>query len=75
VTDGNNHDAPRASAPGSALLEHVLGRARELVESKPAGAYPLPWCVEAQHVGDISVLALDPKVRATASPDQAVNSS
>jgi hypothetical protein len=62
MTDHTRGDRFRASASGNALLEHARVRAQELVESRPAGAYPLPWCVEALHVGDISVLALDADV-------------
>jgi hypothetical protein len=75
MTDNKRGDAFRASASANALLQHARVRAQELVESKPAGAYPLPWCVEALHVGDISVLALDSDVRAKALPSHAVNSS
>ena len=63
MTDHKRADASRASASGNALLEHARVRAQELVESRPAGAYPLPWCVEALHVGDMSVLALDADVQ------------
>jgi hypothetical protein len=58
VEDRDAREDPRRPAGHSKVLSEALVRAQKLVDSKPPREYPLWWCAEAEHVGDISVLAL-----------------
>ena len=36
----------------------LVARGQHLVDSRPAHAYPLAWCVEANFIGDLSAMAM-----------------
>jgi hypothetical protein len=56
--NGDAPEAPGRPAEPNKVLSEALARAQVLVDSRPPGEYPLSWCAEAQHVGDMAVLAL-----------------
>jgi hypothetical protein len=33
-------------------------RAQHLIDSRPPDAYPLAWCIEASHIGDLTAIAM-----------------
>jgi hypothetical protein len=39
-------------------VEELHARGRHLIDSRPPDEYPVAWCSEASHVGDLSALAM-----------------
>ena len=56
--DSRSHDDERARIARSPGVARALGRAQELVDSRPPGAYRAEWCAEAMHVGDSRALLM-----------------
>lgn len=38
-------------------VENVIARAQHLIDSRPQGEYPVPWYIEASHIGDLTAIA------------------
>jgi hypothetical protein len=47
---------PRPQGPSA---EELIARVERLVDTpRPPDGYPLEWCVEAKHIGDLSAIAI-----------------
>lgn len=55
--DSHSHD-DRARSTRSPGVDRALGRAQQLVDSRPAGPYQAGWYAEAMHVGDSRTLLM-----------------
>ncbi len=39
-------------------VEELHARAQDLIDSRPEGEYPVDWCFEAKHIGDLTALGM-----------------
>jgi hypothetical protein len=37
-------------------VQSLLVRAQCLVDTRPSGQYPVAWCAEAEHIGDLQAV-------------------
>ena len=51
-------DPPEPGEPRVTVqaVQSVLGRAQHLADTRPSGRYPVAWCVEAEHIGDLQAI-------------------
>jgi hypothetical protein len=35
----------------------LLAGVQRLIDSRPAGGYPIEWCIQAEHLGDMTAIA------------------
>jgi hypothetical protein len=57
VEESRPHLGARGEVNARDRAADATARAQHLVDSRPKGAYPLAWCVEAMHVGDLTAIA------------------
>jgi hypothetical protein len=51
----HDHDPPQPTV----TMQNVQSldvRAQGLVDTRPSGQYPVAWCVEAEHIGDLEAI-------------------
>jgi hypothetical protein len=57
VQESRPHLGARGDVNAGDRAADATARAQHLVDSRPKGAYPLAWCIEAMHVGDLTAIA------------------
>jgi hypothetical protein len=57
VEESGPHLGARGDITAGDHAADATARAQHLVDSRPKGAYPPAWCVEAMHVGDLTAIA------------------
>jgi hypothetical protein len=54
----SNEEPPaRSGQPSVHDVGALIARAQDLVDSRPRGAYPLAWAIEASYIGDLAAIA------------------
>jgi hypothetical protein len=54
----NEESLGHRSQPSVHDVGTFVARAQRLVDSRPRDAYPLAWCIEASHIGDLTAIAM-----------------
>lgn len=55
MSDGDSQN--RAAQPSELRAKALVARAQHLIDTRPQGEYPVAWCIEAAHIGDLTVIA------------------
>jgi hypothetical protein len=55
----SNEDSPGVGRqPSVPDVGTLVARGQHLIDSRPRDAYPLAWCIEASHIGDLTAIAM-----------------